>query len=186
MRLSLGLRVRLNNIFIETLTDGNLFTYPYYSRHSVCPLRVFHPQSQAALTALTLINADPSVLLACIALYQTAFLSPNTCTHCRSTIPGSGVVLNLAPPPPHYSPSPPSFRSSGPPQFQSGTPNTSAQRSEPNTFGRMHITSVMPPEWAWTMCEAPVFIPADQIQAEFVPEQSISSLANESMEAKVD
>ena len=170
MRLSPGLRVRLKQKYnTETLTDGNFFTCSYYSRHSVRPLRVFLPQSQAALPALTLMNADPSALLACIALYLTTDLSPNTCTHCCSPIAGPGLVLNLASPPPHCSP-PPSFRSSDLPQFQYGTPNPAALRSVPNVSSPMHITSVAPSEGAWTMCEAPVFIPAHQIQAEFIPE----------------
>jgi len=168
VRLSLGLRVRLKQKYIHRNSHGRkLFTCSYCSCYSVRPLRVVLPQSQAALTSM---NADPSVLLACIALYLIADLSPNMCTHCRSPIAGPGVVLNLASPPPHCSPSPPSFRSSDLPQFQSGTPNLTAQRSEPSVSGPMHITSVAPSEGAWSMCEAPVFIPADQIPAEFIPE----------------
>lgn len=120
-------------------------------------------------------NADPSVLLACTALYLIVVPSPITST----SFP---VQLRT---PKSFSIQPPliltflfllSFRPSDPPQFSSGASNPTVPSRGSNV---VQASSVTQSEGSRTICEAPVFLPASQMLMDFVPDGSRSGLAHE-------
>lgn len=163
----------IKSIFIETPTDGgNLFTCSYYSRHSVRPLRVFPSPESSGSYSSDFDDERRSIGAArmyrslsnrgSLSEYEYASPFPNfrpgSCSQ-------SGFPTLLAALLPLHR-----FRSPDLPQFQSGTSNLTAQRSGPDVLGPMQFASVTPSEGTWSMCEAPVFIPADQTQVEFIPE----------------
>jgi hypothetical protein len=114
-----------------------------------------------------LMDVDQLVLLECIAHYATADLSPNMCTYRRSNL--QHHVLN-----------PTLFRSADLPQFSPETPVLSVPcRRLNNAYSPMDFMSVTQSEGTRTTYEAPVFLPADQIQVDLVPGGSAFSLAHE-------
>ena len=69
-----------------------------------------------------------------------------------------------------------SFRPSDPPQFSSGASNPTVPSRGSNV---VQVSSVTQSEGSRTICEAPVFLPANQILMDFVPDESRSGLAHE-------
>ena len=72
------------------------------------------------------------------------------------------------------------------PQFSSEASNPAAQRKGTNVYGPMRFASAPQTNGTQAMYEAPVFVPADQIHAEFVPGGSIPSLAQENTKDNTD
>jgi hypothetical protein len=142
------------------------------SRHSVCPLCFYPPESSGS----DLKNADQSVLPECIALYQTVDLSLNTCTCFNFLV--TIIVLNPTP-----------LRSSDLPQFslRTSVPPVPCRRlNDVHSPIRFMPVTVTRSEGTSTMYEAPVFPSTDQIQVGFVPDASMSSLAHEDTTDKVN
>lgn len=114
--------------------------------------------------------AEPSVLPACTVVYPNTDPSPNLCTYLACYLHGHSqsnpLFFALS-----YSPK---SRSSDLPRF-STVPVPSPPKLN-NTFSPMNFATGTRSGSLLSACEAPVFLPADQVlQAEFVPDMSDSS-----------
>lgn len=90
------------------------------------------------------------------------------------------IILNPTPSHPRFF-FLPSFRPSDPPQPSSGASNPTVPSRGSNV---VQFYSVTQSEGSRTICEAPVFLPANQTLMDFVPDGSISGLAHEDEERK--
>lgn len=112
-----------------------------------------------------MINADPSVLLACTVLYRTVDPSLNTRTDYQSQLPQLNVVLNPA--------STPLFRVYDPPQVTSGSSSAAAPLREANVYGPTSVqvtTATVTSDGTQTYeASRSVPLPADYVQVAFVP-----------------
>jgi len=78
------------------------------------------------------------------------------------------------------------YESSHPVQSLSGPPAMQCKVANVHSHMRFASVSVTRSEGTRTTFEAPVFLPADQIVVEFVPDGSVSSLANENIQDKAN
>ena len=81
---------------------------------------------------------------------------------------------------------PPPFRSPDPPQFPLAALNPTAQCKKGDGHDSMHFVSFTQSEGTQMTYDDPVFLPTDQIQVEFVPSGSVSSLSHENTSDKSD
>jgi len=77
------------------------------------------------------------------------------------------------------------YASSGLPQFTSGAQNPAVQRRKANTHTPIHFASAAQLVGTRTTNGAPVFIPVDQIQVEFVPSGSFPGIVHENTKNKI-
>jgi hypothetical protein len=131
-------------------------------------------------------NSDPSVLLACTALYRIVDPSLNTCTYLffplQTTESFSIQPLHL----PTAFIFPLFFRSSDPPKFSSNAPFLASQHREVTVSGTTQVASVTQSGGLRTTHDVPAFLSADRVQVTLVPGGLISDLVDEKMKEKAD
>jgi hypothetical protein len=132
-------------------------------------------------------NAGPSVLPECIALYAIVDPSLNTCTYAQSSTTNPGVVF-------FYLNSPSlSFRSEPQlPKYSPNPPIPAAQHKSASSYGPIHfasvrtVTTVTQSDGTRTTDENPAFLPIDRIRVELVQDESTSKVGHVNTEDKVN